>query len=287
MNRKFTRSEARKSPLSRRHFLRVAAGGLGALALLNCGEAVLLPDGGYADDTDAGVDAGTTATSWAAATTALITSKEYGNPFASGLGSTCTLYRSSTEGPCHATSPLLTRKDVSEGYSGVPMRLELVVVNRACSPVPGATVEIWMADTKGVYSGDIDGNMDAFCTGGSATAAAALWGRGIQTSGSDGRVTFDGLFPGWYSSRATHIHFKVSVGNTPYLTSQLFFEESLKTDIYSTQRSYVAPSGNGYVLNASDKVIQESSLVLNDVACNWERTSDGSLLAWKALTVDA
>ncbi|PZR12012.1 MAG: protocatechuate 3,4-dioxygenase [Archangium gephyra] len=287
MSRKFVSSEARKSPLSRRHFLRVATGGLGALALLNCGEMPLLPDGGNFAAEDAGSsDAGTSA-SWAAATTALITSKDYGNPFATGLGSTCALFRSATEGPCHATSPLLTRRDVSEGYSGVPMRLELLVVNRACSPVPGATVEIWMADTKGVYSGDIDGNMDAFCTGGSATAAAALWGRGIQTAGSDGRVTFDGLFPGWYSSRATHIHFKVSVGNTAYVTSQLFFDEALKTDIYSTQSSYVAPSGNGYVLNASDKVIQESSLVLNEVACNWERTADGSLLAWKALTIDA
>lgn len=277
-------SKGFKSALSRRHFIRVAAGGLGALALINCGEMPLLADGGY----DLSDDAGTGSSgAWAAATTALITSKDYGNPFASGLGSTCNLYKSSTGGPCHATSALLTRRDVSEGYTGVPMRLELVVVNRACSPVPNATVEIWMADTKGLYSGDIDGNNDAFCTGGSAAAAAALWGRGIQTAGADGRVTFDALFPGWYSSRATHIHFKVTVGSTEYVTSQLFFEESLKTDIYSTQSNYVAPGGNGYVLNASDKVIQESSLVQSEVACNWQRTADGSLLAWKALTVNA
>ncbi|MGV3624218.1 MAG: protocatechuate 3,4-dioxygenase [Archangium sp.] len=276
--------------ISRRKILRVAAGGLGAFALWNCGAMPEEVDGGTGGGTSAtggGTGDAGTATQWAAATTALITSKDYGNPFAGGIGTTGALYKSSTEGPCHATSALLTRKDVSEGYSGVPMRLELLVVNQACSPVPGATVEIWMTDTRGVYSGDIDGNNDAFCTGGSATAAAALWGRGIQTAGSDGRVTFDGLFPGWYSSRATHIHFKVSVGSTAYVTSQLFFDESLKTDIYSTQSAYVVPGGNGYVLNANDNVIRQAGLTLSEAACNWERTADGSLLAWKALTISA
>jgi protocatechuate 3,4-dioxygenase beta subunit len=225
--------------------------------------------------------------SWATQGTSVLTGKDYGNPFASGIGTTCNVYKSSTGGPCHATSNLLTRKDVSEGHPGLPMRLELLVVDASCNPVSNATVEIWMCDTEGVYSGDIDGNNDAFCTGGSAAAAAALWGRGIQTAGSDGRVTFDANFPGWYASRATHIHFKISVGTTAYVTSQLFVDEAFKTEIYNSQPNYEPTSGAGYVINAKDMVIQEASLTVNDAVLSLLQQSDGALLAWKAITVNA
>jgi protocatechuate 3,4-dioxygenase beta subunit len=278
-------------------------GGVGALALLDaCGLPVAETDGGTGGGsgaTDGGTGGGGgsgggggatgggggSSAAWATVGTSVLASKDYGDPFASGVGSTCTVYRSSTEGPCHA--PSLVRRDVSEGYAGVPMRLELLVVDAQCNPVPNATVEIWMCDTKGVYSGDIDGNNDSFCTGGSSTAAAASWGRGVQTAGSDGRVTFDANFPGWYSGRATHIHFKVSVGSQAYVTSQLFFDESLKSDVYSSVSAYVAPSGNGYVLNASDNVVSQASLTLSDVVCSHARQSDGALLAWKAITINA
>ncbi len=201
------------------------------------------------------------------------------------IGNTCSVYKASTGAPCHATSDLLTRKDVSEGYPGLPMRLELIVVDPSCNPVPNATVEIWMCDTEGVYSGDIDVNNDAFCTGGSTEAAAALWGRGIQTAGTDGRVTFDANFPGWYASRATHIHFKVTVGNTEYITSQLFVDEAFKTEIYNSQPNYNPTTGQGYVANTNDQVIHESSLSVEAVVLSTKQQSDGALLAWKAITV--
>ncbi len=231
--------------------------------------------------------AGTSAEAWASDGTSILTGKDYGNPFASGIGATCNVYKAATAGPCHATSHLLTRRDVSEGYPGLPMRLELLVLDATCEPVPNATVEIWTCDTLGVYSGDIDGNNDAFCTGGSAAAAAALWGRGIQTAGNDGRVTFDANFPGWYASRATHIHFKVTVGAAAYLTSQLFFDDDFKASIYDTQPNYNPTGGAGYVKNSSDQVIRESNLALGDVALNTRQQSDGALLAWKAITLNA
>jgi protocatechuate 3,4-dioxygenase beta subunit len=195
------------------------------------------------------------------------------------------VFKSATGGPCHATSDKLVRKDISEGYAGLPTRLEFLIVDSACNPVPNATLEIWHCDTFGVYSGDIDGNNDAMCTGGDAKAAAALWYRGIQTAGSDGRVTFDTNFPGWYASRATHIHFKVTVGTTEYLTSQLFIDESLKTEIYNSQPSYEATSGQGYQVNTGDKVITESMMTLSEVLMSTQQQSDGALLAWKAITI--
>lgn len=262
---------------SRRKVLKMF-GAFGGFSLLRCGPMTT---------TNSSTDGGVTSEGWASAGTSILSGKDYGNPFATGIGSTCSIYKSATEGPCHATSSLLTRKDVSEGYAGLPMRLELLFVNPSCAPVANATVEIWMCDTKGVYSGDIDGNNDSFCTGGSAAAAAALWGRGIQTTGSDGRVTFDANFPGWYSSRATHIHFKVSVGSTAYLTSQLFFDDAFKKAIYDSQPNYSPTSGSGYVTNTNDRVITEAGLTVSSAVCSTQQQSDGALLAWKAITVNS
>lgn len=277
-------------------------GGFGALALFGCGDTVATGEssagaGGNAagaggetaaaGSSTAGAGGADASVPWATQGTTVLTGQDYGDPFAAGVGPTCSVYKSSTGGPCHATSALLVRKDVSEGYAGLPMRLELLVVDASCAPVPNATVEIWMCDTKGVYSGDIDGNNDDFCTGGDAAAAAALWGRGIQTASSDGRVTFDANFPGWYSGRATHIHFKITVGGSEYITSQLFFDDAFKSEIYNAQPNYSPTSGMGYVTNTTDQVIREASLVASDVALNVAKQRDGALLAWMAITVRA
>jgi len=298
---------------SRRQLLETLSG-LGAVALFGCGSgtsdrttggvgssgagsggagagAAEAGAAGASADSAGATSGGTAGSSgtvaWATEGTSVLSGKDYGDPFASGVGSTCNVYKSSTAGPCHATSNQLVRKDVSDGYPGLPMRLELLVVDPSCTPVSGATVEIWMCDTKGVYSGDIDGNNDAFCTGGSATAAAALWGRGIQSAGADGRITFDANFPGWYASRATHIHFKVTVGTTEYVTSQMFVDDAFKAQIYDSQPSYEPTSGAGYVANTADQVITESRLAVANVVLSTKQQSDGALLAWMAITVNA
>jgi len=295
---------------TRRDVLRIV-GGLGAFALLaNCGDNTSSATGGSGGGAGsgggggsgggsggaggsgggsggAGGSGGGSSGGWATGGTKVMEGKDYGNPFESGIGTPCNVYKSSTEGPCHATSDKLVRKDVSEAYPGLPTRLEFLIVDANCNPVPNATLEIWHCDTLGIYSGDIDGNNDDFCTGGDAEAEAALWYRGIQTAGADGRVTFDTNFPGWYGGRATHIHFVVTVNGTKYLTSQVFFDEDLKTEIYSSQPNYEKPSGAGYQLNASDQVIKEASLTLSEVVMSTKKQEDGVLLAWKAITINA
>ena len=280
---------------NRRNALKLL-GGLGALTLFGgCGS----DEGNANSDTEGGSSGGSsaagnasatggtssTSAAWASEGTSVLSGKDYGNPFADGIGTACTVYASATEGPCHATSDELVRKDISEGYPGLPTRLEFLLLDSDCNPLPGATLEIWHCDTLGVYSGDIDGGNDAMCTGGDAEAAAALWYRGIQTSGSDGRVTFDTNFPGWYASRATHIHFKVSVGSISGLVSQVFFEEALKSEIYDSQPNYQATSGAGYQPNAGDKVISEAGMSLDEVTMSVAKQEDGALLAWKAIVI--
>ncbi|GHH82781.1 hypothetical protein [Streptomyces capitiformicae] len=62
-----------------------------------------------------------------------------------------TLMTSVTEGPYYLDGALV-RKDITEGKSGVPLTLRLTVVDATdgCTPVPGAAVEIWHCDARGL-----------------------------------------------------------------------------------------------------------------------------------------
>jgi len=229
--------------------------------------------------------------SWAIGDGTFLAGKSYGDPFSAGIGSSCVVYKASTQGPCHSNT--FDRQELTEGYVGLPTRLELLVVDASCNPVPDATVEIWHASPGGVYSGaPVNGQVGSdlntgFCTGNDAAALSSGWFRGYQTAGADGRVTLDTLFPGWYSGRAWHIHFRVSVGSTQYITSQLFADETLKANVFGTHTSYSGRpiTSMGYVANSSDMVIQQAGLALSDVVLDYAMQSDGAMLMWKAITV--
>lgn len=216
------------SPLLARRSVLKGAGAVLALLpvaqLLGCGAGV--EDDG---DTYDGSTPADDSIAWATGGTAVMAGG-YADPFAAGLGSTCAVYRAATLGPCHALT--VNRRDVSEGEAGLPVRLAFLVVNPSCQPVPGATVELWHAGPSGLYSGSDASNM---CTNGNAAARAARWFRGIQTADANGRVDFDTCYPGWYRSRSVHIHLTVRVGGAEYLTSQLFFEDALNSEIIATQ----------------------------------------------------
>ncbi len=268
-----------------------AVGGLGALALLACGgvDDPNRTDGGTFGASDGGVTG-----TFAVGSGAFLADKTYANPFASGLGgASCVAYKSATAGPCHSNT--YDRQDLSDGLVGLPTRLELLVVDTSCNPVPNAVVEVWYASPAGTYSaaktaesGSYQGAYSdlnvAFCTGNAAAALSSNWLRGYRTAGSDGRVTFDGIYPGWYASRTTHIHFKVTVGAQAYVTSQLFVDDAVNAQVYGGHGSY-ASRGQKDTANTNDKVIQESGLTLSSVVMSYELQSDGALVLWKAITI--
>src|SRR5205814_2025287 len=112
----------------------------------------------------------------------------------------CVLSSEVTAGPYYVANHL-TRRNVTDGRTGVPLRLHLTVVDaRTCKPIKGADVEIWHADALGVYSG-VNGNTKHFL-------------RGHQKSDARGRVRFDTIYPGWYMGRTPHIHLQVHVGGS-------------------------------------------------------------------------
>lgn len=285
---------------SRRNVLR-AFGGFGAFILLGCGTAST-SDGSDGDGASPDGSGGSTspdgggivdASGFAVGSGAFLTNKDYGDPFQGSVAASCSAYKASTKGPCHSNTYL--RKDITDGLIGLPTRFEFQVVDSACSPVPNAIVEIWYASPAGAYSKAaeyIDSGVGyngagsdlnvSFCTGNNAEALASKWLRGFQVGGADGRVTIDGIYPGWYAGRTTHVHFIVSANGRSSITSQLFFDEALNTSVYTRHGSY-SSRGNKDTSNARDNVA--GGLTLSEVTMTVSQQSDGSLVASKRITV--
>ncbi|MEZ4228395.1 MAG: hypothetical protein R3B89_04465 [Polyangiaceae bacterium] len=231
---------------------------------------------------EAGSGGTSSTTGWGSGGTAGMTDKaNYPNPFANAPSS-CNLICSTTEGPC-TTETTIERVDVSEGYPGIPMRIAMRFVDASCNPISGAWVQIWHTKITGVYSGVTPSG--SFCYGDEPEAEQEMYFRGSQTTDSDGVVYFDSCFPGWYSSRAVHVHFEVRVNNSSYVVSQLLWEDELVDDIFTNHADY-KEFGIPNVHLDDDNVVggeSDKSPYLYDV----QKMSDGAMLVSKTITIQS
>ena len=234
-----------------------------------------------AGDGAAGATDSTTAATFAAGGTAAIT-RAWPDPFAEGSpGPSCELTCSQTLGPCHAEAP--TRRDITEGRPGLPMRLSLSVVTAGgCTPVSDAEVEIFHCDVDGVYSGETPSNI---CNGNDPDASSRSFMRGVQTTDAGGRVDFDSVYPGWYPGRTPHIHFQVRVGEQEFVTSQLYFDDDFGARVYPTHPDY-AHRGPQDTTNDRDGVIRSDANAAPFIPETLV-TDEGGLLAWITLSLRA
>ncbi|MDQ3930671.1 MAG: intradiol ring-cleavage dioxygenase [Chloroflexota bacterium] len=163
----------------------------------------------------------------------------------------CVVKPEMTEGP-YFVDVDLNRSDIRSNTSdgamsaGVPLALAFVVSqvgSSACTPLGGAQVDIWHCDADGVYSG---------VQGSSGTNFL----RGYQVTDASGKANFTSIYPGWYSGRAVHIHFKIRTkgadGGDYEFTSQLFFDENVNNAVYA-QAPY-SSKGQADVPNARDSI---------------------------------
>ncbi|SHI19402.1 dioxygenase family protein [Ferrimonas marina] len=152
----------------------------------------------------------------------------------------CVLTPEQSAGPFYFRSP--DRQDIREGKAGLPLNLTIQVVDvDQCTPVADAVVEIWHCDADGQYSGYTEADRQG------PERAAFL--RGGQISDTQGMVKFVTVFPGWYTSRVTHIHAKVHAQGQSYLTTQLYFPDPLVNDIYQAHPAYTARGASPHSLS--------------------------------------
>jgi len=168
---------------------------------------------------------------------------------------TCVLTAALTEGP-YFVDELLNRSDIRTDpvtgavSTGIPLALTFNVsrvANSACTPLTGAYLDVWHCDATGTYS-DVSGSSRKFL-------------RGYQITDANGVAAFTTIYPGWYSGRAVHIHFKLRLfaGSTKTyeFTSQFFFDDSLTDSVY-TQSPY-SSRGSRDVRNTSDGIYNSLS----------------------------
>jgi protocatechuate 3,4-dioxygenase beta subunit len=117
-------------------------------------------------------------------------------------------------------------------------------------------VDIWHCNALGAYSDVSDPGFDT---------SGQQFLRGYQATDANGVAAFTTIYPGWYSGRTVHIHFKIRTGvgegETSFydFTSQLFFDEALNDQVH-TQQPY-AIKGDRDTLNSRDNIYDDQLLL--------------------------
>jgi len=214
------------------------------------GTAVVLA--GCAPDGSAAASAGASALSPGVTSGAAATAGSSGGAVAVPL---CVVKPEVTEGPYYV-DPVVDRSDITTdsatgtAQTGLPLTITFAVSRMDgsdCTAYEGVLVDVWHCNADGVYSGVSDPGFDT---------SGEDWLRGYQVTDADGRATIRTIFPGWYSGRATHIHFKIrSDPNTSSgleFTSQLFFDDELIDQV--EQHGPYATNGTRDVRNDEDGI---------------------------------
>ncbi len=191
----------------------------------------------------------------------------------SGSVASCVVTAALTEGP-YFVDERLNRSDIRADSitgaisSGVPLALRFNVsrvASGACTPLTGAYLDVWHCDAAGVYS-DVSG-----------AGAGRRFLRGYQITDANGVAAFTTIYPGWYSGRAVHVHFKLRLfaGSTASyeFTSQFFFDESLTTTVHAL--SPYSSRGTRNTLNSNDNIYNSLSTA-EKAALTLQTTSAGS-----------
>ena len=189
----------------------------------------------------------------------------------------CTVTDSETAGPFPTKSPsTLEMTDIRSDRTGVAFTIKITIQNKnnSCAALTDAIVDIWHCDKDGYYSEYGGTSMQTV----DYTAVHFL--RGRQVTDSNGLVSFTSIFPGWYQSRATHVHVHVyNSAGTSLLVTQIGFPEGSGSAVSlvnaSTANGYTKGM-SGYTYNASDSVFTDS--IDNEIAVVEGSVADGYTL---------
>jgi len=124
---------------------------------------------------------------------------------------------SSTEGPFYVGN-VPDGVDINPGKAaGRPMRISgTVYTEDGVTPVRGARVEVWHADTEGEYHPNGNGDISRYRRGDVNL-------RGVTRTDEAGHFLFTSIVPGHYGDRRRHLHWKVSAPGHRALTTQSYW----------------------------------------------------------------
>jgi len=185
----------------------------------------------------------------------------------------CTTTPSETEGPFPTKNPsTLEMVDIRSDRTGLPFTIKITIQNKNndCAVLQGAIVDIWHCDKDGYYSEYGGTSMQTV----DYTSVHFL--RGRQVTDSNGLVGFTSIFPGWYSSRAPHIHVHIyNASGTSLLVTQIAFPSDVTDLVYTTATQYYT-KGKQDTYNSTDNVFSDS--VDEELATVTGNMTDGYVL---------
>ena len=176
------------------------------------------------------------------------------------------------EGEIPTTSDLVSLPGHDRRASGQVIHVEGTVYDRACKPLPGASVVIWQADTRGLYRHSKGGDQDAL------DPHFGYFARAITDQ--DGRYHFRTLVPASYRyaglQRAPHIHIALSHGRggkRQKLVTEIYFSGEQDDKLRARDRVYASrPAKSRHRLIAAKKPAPRS-VAKNDpgaLACRFD-----------------
>ncbi len=196
----------------------------------------------------------------------------------------CELTTEAVDGPYYVDD-VFYRSDIAEDRDGVPLTLRLEVLEKdTCRPIPEATVDVWHCDALGNYSGFPGADPDKFpnVRRGAKVTSDLRFCRGRQITDEEGQVTFQSIFPGWYTPRTVHIHLKVILNDRDMLSTQIYFPQELNDTILDKEEPYMERGRSPY-LNKNDGVIKRSGGSTN--AWPTIERADQSIVATQTIVV--
>ncbi|KAG5813737.1 hypothetical protein H9Q74_004578 [Fusarium xylarioides] len=185
----------------------------------------------------------------------------------------CVLTPEVTQGPYYVAGEYV-RENIIEDQEGLNIVLDYQVIDvETCDPVPDVALQLHRR----------------------------TWLRGIQKTDSDGVAQFESIFPGHYTSRATHIHVMVhtnatllanqTLGRDNYAShvGQAFFDQDLISQV-ETLEPY-ASNTQELTLNADDGIMSEETNTdgvdpVMEYTLLGDSISDG-LFAWLAFGINS
>ncbi|KAF7555190.1 hypothetical protein G7Z17_g2355 [Cylindrodendrum hubeiense] len=210
----------------------------------------------------------------------------------------CILTPEVTQGPYYVSGEYV-RENLIEEQEGLDIILDYQVIDiDTCETVPNVYLEMWHCNSTGVYSGVVaGGNGDSS----DQSNIDNTWLRGIQLTDEDGVAQFESLFPGHYTSRATHIHIMAhtnatllanqTLGSENYAShvGQAFFDQDLITEVellapYNTNTQTLTTNAQDSIL--SEEVATEGVDPVMEYTLLGDALADG-LFAWLAFGINS
>lgn len=190
----------------------------------------------------------------------------------------------------------LQRVDITECVAGIPLQLNLRIVNSAtCQPVEGVLVDVWHCDSRGRYSGwsgvDPDQEAPSGEIGSIPRTDEDSYLRGCGFTDKNGDSSFRTIFPGFYAGRATHVHVAVrkpgdNEDRHVAYVGQLYFPELISSRVNESQ-AYVGRK-IARLTNAQDEIYSEMQGLgtLLDVGWIHRGTTEERLLGSVVIGID-